>query len=143
MKSLILFVLIFLISCESTEDSNTTVDFYKCLLLDSDTVYNDLNTLFESIKSLDPVKFATTFTSIYPAIMIEVNRCKKELNIVDDNKAELRKTSEDSNAALDFIFKVIEILNTYVVPFLKTLGIDFKGLCNQYLPDSFVCMLLN
>ena len=143
MKSLILFVLIFLISCESTEDSNTTVDFYKCLLLDSDTVYNDLNTLFESIKSLDPVKFATTFTSIYPAIIMEVNRCKKELNIVDDNKATLRKTSEDSNAAIDFIFKVIEIINTYVVPFLKQLGIDFKGLCNQFLPDSFVCMLLN
>ena len=143
MKSLILFVLIFLISCESTEDSNTTVNFYKCLLLDSDTVYNDLNTLFESIKSLDPVKFATTFTSIYPAIIMEVNRCKKELNIVDDNKATLRKTSEDSNAAIDFIFKVIEIINTYVVPFLKQLGIDFKGLCNQFLPDSFVCMLLN
>ena len=143
MKSIILFALIFLISCESTEDSNTIVDFYKCLLLDSDTVYNDLNTLFESIKSLDPVKFATTFTSIYPAIMMEVNRCKKELNIVDDNKATLRKTSEDSNAAIDFIFKVIEIINTYVVPFLKQLGIDFKGLCNQFLPDSFVCMLLN
>ena len=143
MKSIILFALIFLISCESTEDSNTTVNFYKCLLLDSDTVYNDLNTLFESIKSLDPVKFATTFTSIYPAIIMEVNRCKKELNIVDDNKATLRKTSEDSNAAIDFIFKVIEIINTYVVPFLKQLGIDFKGLCNQFLPDSFVCMLLN
>ena len=143
MKSIILFALIFLISCESTEDSNKIVDFYKCLLLDSDTVYNDLNTLFESIKSLDPVKFATTFTSIYPAIMMEVNRCKKELNIVDDNKATLRKTSEDSNAAIDFIFKVIEIINTYVVPFLKQLGIDFKGLCNQFLPDSFVCMLLN
>ena len=26
---------------------------------------------------------------------------------------------------------------------LKQLGIDLKGLCNQFLPDSFICLLIN
>ena len=143
MKTLILFALIFLISCESTEDSNTTIDFYKCLLLDSDTVFNDLNSLFESIITLDAGKFAKAFTSIYPAIVVEVNRCSKEVKEKKDDEVVLKSSNEGSNLPIDFIFKILNIVNTYVIPFLKQLGIDLKGLCNQFLPDSFICLLIN
>ena len=78
MKSILFITLLLVISCESIQESsdNDVVSFYKCLLLDSDVVYNQINNLVEAIKSLDPIKLTTTFTTIVPIISAEVTRCK-------------------------------------------------------------------
>ena len=50
MKAILFITLFMLVSLETTEQSSD-VDFYKCLLLDSDVVFNHLNSLVEAILS--------------------------------------------------------------------------------------------
>ena len=102
MKAILFITLFMLVSLETTEQSSD-VDFYKCLLLDSDVVFNHLNSLVEAIKTLDPVKLVASFTSIYPAIVLEVNRCRKEVSKNNEGNS-LRKLSEE-NIQNEEIFK--------------------------------------
>ena len=79
MKKLLFIGLLLIVVCNSMQDEQEIIDFFKCLLLDSDVVYNHVNDLINAIKSLNPIKFLKSFISIYPAIIQEVDRCKKAM----------------------------------------------------------------
>ena len=135
------------ISCETIEESNEVIDFYKCLLLDSDTVYYHLNSLVESIEELDPVKFAATFTTIYPAIVAEVTRCEilVKKNVDNDDDIVLKNTNNSNGGGstkIDFFKALLKYVVDYIMPFLKPLGINLKKVCNDAFPDTFICDLL-
>ena len=149
MKSLLFIALFLLISCESTE-STDVVAFYKCLLLDSDIVYNHINSFVEAIKSLDPIKFAESFSTIYPAIGIEVTRCELEVKLKkNNNNIFLRKANEVENknneggSTMKALFSaLLKAFLSFVNPTLKSLGIDIKNICQKEFIDSFLCDLL-
>ena len=123
MNKFLIVALFLIISCESTTDSESTINFYKCLLLDSDVTYNYLNDIVEAIKSLDPVKLVNTFSTIYPAILSEVERCKKETNneiVLNEEETEKNSDSDALDYEIlredypnyDLSFKVIVIGNS-------------------------------
>ena len=147
MKAILFITLFMLVSLETTEQSSD-VDFYKCLLLDSDVVFNHLNSLVEAIKTLDPVKLVASFTSIYPAIVLEVNRCRKEVSKNNEGNS-LRKLSEENiqekspGSAMTNLFKaLLKAVTQYFEPFLKKIGVDLKGICKDAFSDVFICDLL-
>ena len=143
MKSIFLIALFMVISCETSDFSYDVVSFYKCLLIDSDIVYNHINSLFEAIQTLDPIKLATSFTTIYPAIVIEVTRCSLQANKKDDDdEIILKNTNNRSNTTADFFNALLKAVVTYISPFLKSLGINLKNICNEAFPDTFLCDLL-
>lgn len=147
MKSILFITLLLLISCESIQESNDSdvVSFYKCLLLDSDVVYNQINSLVEAIKSLDPIKLTTTFTTIVPVISAEVTKCKakqvlfRKLSTEEEEEKTVKKTS---SGKADFFKAILKAVTTYLMPFLKNIGIDLKGICKDAFPDVFICDLL-
>ena len=148
MKSILFIALFLLISCESTE-SKDVVEFYKCLLLDSDTVYNYINSLVESVKTLDPIKFAETFSTIYAAIGLEVTRCELQVKLnKNKNGINLRSTKEVENSneggstIKAFFQALLKAFLSFVNPTLKSLGIDIKNICQKEFTDSFLCDLL-
>ena len=149
MKSLLFIALFLLISCESTESSDV-VDFYKCLLLDSDVVYNHINSFVEAIKSLDPIKFAESFSTIYPAIGLEVTRCelevklkKKNHNIFLRRANEVENTNNEGGSTMKALFSaLLKAFLSFVNPTLKSLGIDIKNICQKEFTDSFLCDLI-
>ena len=142
MKSLLLIALIMFVSCETTEESDEIIAFYKCLLLDSDTVYNHISSLVDSILTLDPVLFATTFTTIYPAIVLEVTRCNLLVEKNFDNEIVLKNTSNNGKTLVDFLKAIIKAVITYAKPFLNSLGINLQKICNEYFPNTSLCDLL-
>ena len=145
MKSILFVTLLLLISCESIQESNDSdvVSFYKCLLLDSDVVYNQINSLVEAIKSLDPVKLTTTFTTIVPVISAEVVKCKAKQVLfrklsTEEEEQPVKKTSGKAN----FFKALLKAVTTYLMPFLKNIGVDLKKICQDAFPDVFICDLL-
>ena len=138
MKKFIFFALILLISCQSTSESENTINLFKCLLLDSDVTYNYLNDIVEAVKSLDPIKLVNTFTTIYPAIKSEYDRCKKETS----NEIEIKEKEIEKAPSSDILSMILKILTKYVIPFLKKHGIDLGEICKMILPDSPICKLL-
>ena len=146
MKSILFISLLLLISCEEIQDTNDSdvVSFYKCLLLDSDVVYNQINSLVEAIKSLDPVKLTTTFTTMVPVITAEVTRCKsKQLFFRKLSTEEEEKTvTKTSSGKADFFKALLKAVTTYLIPFLQKIGVDLKGVCKDAFPDVFICDLL-
>ena len=147
MKLLFLIALFMTISCETVEFSSEIMDFYKCLLLDSDIVYYHINSLVESIEELNPIKFSATFTTIYPLIVAEVTRCEilVKKNVDDDDDIVL-KNSNNSNGGgstkIDFFKALLKYVIDYIMPFLKPLGINLKKVCNEAFPETFLCDLL-
>lgn len=147
MKLLFLIALFMTISCETVEFSSELIDFYKCLLLDSDIVYYHINSLVESIEELNPIKFSATFTTIYPLIVAEVTRCEilVKKNVDDDDDIVL-KNSNNSNGGgstkIDFFKALLKYVIDYIMPFLKPLGINLKKVCNEAFPETFLCDLL-
>ena len=145
MKSILFITLLLVISCESIQESsdNDVVSFYKCLLLDSDVVYNQINSLVEALKSLDPIKLTTTFTTILPVITAEVTRCKlkgvffRKLSTEDE-----QPVKNTSSGKANFFKALLKAVTTYFMPFLKSIGIDLKGICKDAFPDLFICDLL-
>ena len=145
MKSILFITLLLVISCESIQESsdNDVVSFYKCLLLDSDVVYNQINNLVEAIKSLDPIKLTTTFTTIVPIISAEVTRCKlnqvlfRKLSTEDE-----QPVKNTSSGKANFFKALLKAVTTYLMPFLKNIGIDLKKICKDAFPDVFICDLL-
>ena len=150
MKSLLFIALFLLISCESTE-SKDIVAFYKCLLLDSDVVYNHINSFVEAIKTLDPIKFAESFSTIYAAISSEVTRCELVVKLKKNNDdIVLRSTNEVENtnkneggSTMKALFSaLLKAFLSFINPTLKTLGINIKDICQKEFTDSFLCDLL-
>ena len=95
MKSILFITLIIFISFPAETKSNDVVDFYKCLLLDSDVVYNNINDLVDAVLTLDPVKLITSFSTIYPVIAAEVARCSFIVRRRSNN-AVLKLTKDNS-----------------------------------------------
>ena len=145
MKSILFIALLLVISCENVQDSNDNdvVSFYKCLLLDSDVVYNQVNSLVEAIKSLDPIKLTTTFTTIVPIVSAEVVRCKAKLIFFRKlNTEDEQPVKNTSSGKVNFFKALLKAVTTYLMPFLKKVGIDLKGICKNAFPDAFICDLL-
>ena len=148
MKIILLFIsLILLASCKEIEEKNKSeqnqkdvIAFYKCLLLDSDVVYNHVNSLVESVESLDPIKFSACLTTIYPLIGAEVTRCS--LMTENKNNEEIKEKIEKKS----IMEMILDLITNYVIPFLKyimkLIGFDLKELCQRIFPDSFICNLL-
>ena len=149
MKKFLFIALLLIVSCETISDSESTIKLFKCLLLDSDVTYNHLNNLVEAVKTMDPVKLANVFSTIYPAISIEVARCQKESaneniakpEVVEEVVKEEKKEEEKKDS--DFIQMIWKLFIQYALPFLKTLGLDLAGICKMFFPDSFYCDLLS
>ena len=148
MKSLLFIALFLLISCESTE-SKDVVDFYKCLLLDSDTVYNHINSLVESVKTLDPIKFSESFSTVYSAIGLEVTRCKLQVKLNKNKNGinlrianEVENTNEGGSTMKALFSALLKAFLSFVNPTLKSLGINIKNICQKEFTDSFLCDLL-
>ena len=145
MKSILFVTLLLIISCENIQESNDSdvVSFYKCLLLDSDVVYNQINSLVEAIKSLDPVKLTTTFTTIVPVITAEVTKCKaKQILFRKLSTEEEEQPVKKTSGKVNFFKALLKAVTTYLMPFLKNIGIDLKGICKDAFPDVFICDLL-
>ena len=137
MKKFLFIALFLIISCESTTDSESTIKVFKCLLIDSDVTYNYINDLVEAVKSLDAVKLVNTFTTIYPAIKSEVERCKKEVG------TEIKlKEGKETTSSSDILPMILKILTKYVIPFLKENGINLGEICKMILPESKICKFL-
>ena len=118
MKSILLIALFMIISCETTEASNDAISFYECLLLKSDTVFNHISSLIDSIQTLDPIKFAASFTTIYPAIAVEVTRCSIQVkNNVDDGEIVLKSAKNDNIASTDSFKVLLNAVIKYVMSF--------------------------
>ncbi len=153
MKKFLFIALLLIVSCETISDSESTIKLFKCLLLDSDVTYNHLNNLVEAVKTMDPVKLANVFSTIYPAISSEVARCQKEATneiiakpevveeVVKEEIKEEKKEEEKKDS--DFIQMIWKLFIQYALPFLKTLGLDLAGICKMFFPDSFYCDLLS
>ena len=145
MKSILFITLLLVISCESIQESsdNDVVSFYKCLLLDSDVVYNQINNLVEAIKSLDPIKLTTTFTTIVPVITAEVTKCKaKQILFRKLSTEEEEQPVKKTSGKVNFFKALLKAVTTYLLPFLKNIGVDLKKICKDAFPDVFICDLL-
>ena len=141
MKSILFITLLLVISCENVQDSNDNdfVSFFKCLLLDSDVVYNQANSLVEAIKSLDPVKLTTAFTTIVPILSAEVTKCKAKQKLFRKLSTE---DEQPGSGKVNFFKAILKAVTTFLMPFLKGVGIDLKGVCKDAFPDVFICDLL-
>ncbi len=124
MKSILFIALIIFISFPAETKSNYVVDFYNCLLLDSDVVYNSINNLVDAVLTLDPVKLITSFSTIYPVIAAEVVRCSFTVRRRANNVV-LKETKNSSLS--DFIKELFEFVTTYITPFLKKLLLELKN----------------
>ena len=143
MKLLLLIGLILFVSCETTEQSSEEIiAFYKCLLLDSDTVYNNINTLVDSILTLDPIIFSTTFTTIYAAIAVEVTRCSLQVKKNVNGEIVWKEANNNGNNISDFLKVILKAILAYVKPYLNSIGINIKKICNDYFPNISLCDLL-
>ena len=145
MKSILFVTLLLIISCENIQESNDSdvVSFYKCLLLDSDVVYNQINSLVEAIKSLDPIKLTTTFTTIVPVITAEVTKCKaKQILFRKLSTEEEEQPVKKTSGKVNFFKALLKAVTTYLLPFLKNIGVDLKKICKDAFPDVFICDLL-
>ena len=145
MKSILFVTLLLIISCENIQESNDSdvVSFYKCLLLDSDVVYNQINSLVEAIKSLDPVKLTNTFTTIVPVITAEVTKCKaKQILFRKLSTEEEEQPVKKTSGKVNFFKALLKAVTTYLLPFLKNIGVDLKKICKDAFPDVFICDLL-
>ena len=138
MKKFLFLALFFIISSQTINDSESTINLFKCLLLDSDVTYNHINSLVEAITNIDPAKLVSEFTTIYPAIKAEVERCKSQ-----SNEEIVVKTEEKKNVTIqDFYGKILELFNQYVLPILKHLEINITQVCKTIFPDLPLCDLL-
>ena len=144
MKSILFIALFLLFSCEDNLNSEQTVALYKCLLLDSDTVYNHLNSLVEAVTTMDPVKLYDNFSTILPALINEYNRCKSQVTKTVDDDIILKspETEIRTNTTAEFFKALLKVVTTYFMPFLNNLGINLKKICNEAFPHTFICDLL-
>ena len=138
MKKFLFLALILIISCEALkDDSEKTIALYKCLLLDSDVTNNYINSLINAVEKNDPVKLASLFTTIYPAIGAEFIRCETQ------KKEEVNLEGVKEKAKINIIELIIKVIKEYVIPIIKKIIANFADLCKMVFPESPICDLLN
>ena len=139
MKKFLFLVLFLVVASQSTTDSESTINLFKCLLLDSDVTYNQINSLVEAVTTMDPAKLVSAFTTMYPAIAAEVVRCKAQTN----GEEIVVKTEEKKIAPTQDIFgKLLKLFTQYILPILKNLGINISQICKMLFPDLAYCDIL-
>ena len=138
MKKFLFLVLFLVVTTQSNTESESTISFFKCLLLDSDVTYNHINSLVEAITTMDPAKLISAFTTMYPAISAEVKRCKGETSEEIVVKSEEKKIAPTQ----DIFGKLLKLFTQYVLPILKNLGINLTQICKMIFPDLAYCDIL-
>ena len=149
MKTILFLALLLFISNQEISDTESTIKLFKCLLLDSNVVHDQVNSLVEALQTLDPLKLVSTFTTIYPAISAEVIRCSTGKNELAEKKEEkeeetkVLKMEEKKSSSSDFPMTLLKLIAQYVVPILKKFGINLSSICKMIFPDLVYCDLID
>ena len=159
MKTILFLALLLFISNQEISDTESTIKIFKCLLLDSNVVYDQVNSLVEALQTLDPLKLVSTFTTIYPAITAEVIRCteknelpelkeeekveeKKEVE-KEEEKEEVKEEKKEEPPSYNFIGTILKLIAQYLVPILKQFGINLSSVCKMIFPKLVYCDLID
>ena len=159
MKTVLFLTLLLFISNQEISDTESTIKIFKCLLLDSNVVHDQVNSLVEALQTLDPLKLVSTFTTIYPAITAEVIRCteknelpelkeeekveeKKEVK-KEEEKEEVKEEKEVEPPSYNFIGTILKLIAQYLVPILKQFGINLSSVCKMIFPKLVYCDLID
>ena len=159
MKTVLFLALLLFISNHEISDTESTIKIFKCLLLDSNVVYDQVNSLVEALQTLDPLKLVSTFTTIYPAITAEVIRCteknelpelkeeekveeKKEVK-KEEEKEEVKEEKKEEPPSYNFIGTILKLIAQYLVPILKQFGINLSSVCKMIFPKLVYCDLID
>ena len=159
MKTVLFLALLLFISNQEISDTESTIKIFKCLLLDSNVVHDQVNSLVEALQTLDPLKLVSTFTTIYPAISAEVIRCteknelpelkeeekveeKKEVK-KEEEKEEKEEVKEEEPPSYNFIGTILKLIAQYLVPILKQFGINLSSVCKMIFPKLVYCDLID
>ena len=138
MKKFLFLALILIVTCEAIkDDSENTVEIYKCLLLDSDVTFNYINSLIDAVEKMDAVKLASLFVTIYPAIGAEFIRCKTQ------TKEVINLEGVKEKAKINIIELIIKVVKEYLIPIIKKIIANFADLCKMFFPESPICDLFN
>ena len=162
MKTILFLTLLLFISNQEISDTESTIKIFKCLLLDSNVVHDQVNSLVEALQTLDPLKLVSTFTTIYPAISAEVIRCteknelpelkeeekveeKKEVKKEEEKeeKEEKEEVKEEEPPSYNFIGTILKLIAQYLVPILKQFGINLSSVCKMIFPKLVYCDLID
>ncbi len=159
MKTILFLALLLFISNQEISDTESTIKIFKCLLLDSNVVHDQVNSLVEALQTLDPLKLVSTFTTIYPAITAEVIRCteknelpelkeeekveeKKEVK-KEEEKEEVKEEKKEEPPSYNFIGTILKLIAQYLVPILKQFGINLSSVCKMIFPKLVYCDLID
>ena len=159
MKTILFLALLLFISNQEISDTESTIKIFKCLLLDSNVVHDQVNSLVEALQTLDPLKLVSTFTTIYPAITAEVIRCteknelpelkeeekveeKKEVE-KEEEKEEVKEEKKEEPPSYNFIGTILKLIAQYLVPILKQFGINLSSVCKMIFPKLVYCDLID
>ena len=159
MKTVLFLALLLFISNQEISDTESTIKIFKCLLLDSNVVHDQVNSLVEALQTLDPLKLVSTFTTIYPAITAEVIRCteknelpelkeeekveeKKEVK-KEEEKEEVKEEKKEEPPSYNFIGTILKLIAQYLVPILKQFGINLSSVCKMIFPKLVYCDLID
>ncbi len=158
MKTILFLALLLFISNQEISDTESTIKIFKCLLLDSNVVHDQVNSLVEALQTLDPLKLVSTFTTIYPVITAEVIRCTeknelpelKEEEKVEEKKEEKKEEKEEVKEekeveppSYNFIGTILKLIAQYLVPILKQFGINLSSVCKMIFPKLVYCDLID
>ena len=158
MKTVLFLALLLFISNQEISDTESTIKIFKCLLLDSNVVHDQINSLVEALQTLDPLKLVSTFTTIYPAITAEVIRCTEKNELPElkeeekvEEKKEVKKEEEkeekeekkEEPPSYNFIGTILKLIAQYLVPILKQFGINLSSVCKMIFPKLVYCDLID
>ena len=158
MKTVLFLALLLFISNQEISDTESTIKIFKCLLLDSNVVHDQVNSLVEALQTLDPLKLVSTFTTIYPAISAEVIRCteknelpelKEEEKVEEkkeekkEEKEEVKEEKKEEPPSYNFIGTILKLIAQYLVPILKQFGINLSSVCKMIFPKLVYCDLID
>ena len=159
MKTVLFLALLLFISNQEISDTESTIKIFKCLLLDSNVVHDQVNSLVEALQTLDPLKLVSTFTTIYPAITAEVIRCTKKNELKElkeeekveekkevkkeEEKEEVKEEKKEEPPSYNFIGTILKLIAQYLVPILKQFGINLSSVCKMIFPKLVYCDLID
>ena len=158
MKTVLFLALLLFISNQEISDTESTIKIFKCLLLDSNVVHDQVNSLVEALQTLDPLKLVSTFTTIYPAISAEVIRCTEKNELPElkeeekkedkkeekkEEKEEVKEEKEVEPPSYNFIGTILKLIAQYLVPILKQFGINLSSVCKMIFPKLVYCDLID
>ena len=137
MKKFLFLALILIASCEKMNDAESTIKFFKCLLLDSDVTFNHVKSFIDAIERNDPVKLVSVFTTIFPAISAEASKCKGKSN------EEVKVAQEKEETKMSIKYLIIKFVEEYLIPILKKIKLYLAKICKMVFPESKICNILN